>query len=278
MRILHLASEHPPQTVFGLGRYVCDMARELAAQRNEVHVLTNSICGKDQDVVDHGVNLHRIDFPPPPKPPGSIPPACAFNLQLQQRAARLGYSGLGAPEVVVSHDWLTALAGHHLARRFGVPHVWTVHDTVFGKRAGELASSEDRQVFELERWAAHTADLILVNSTAIREEISVTYAADLAKVRLVHCGIDPSMFKSRQAASRLTAFRQVFAAPDEMLVTYVGRLDLEKGIDVLVNAFAALHRKMPNARLAIIGTGQLVETIRSHVQALELTGAVNLYG
>jgi glycosyltransferase involved in cell wall biosynthesis len=103
MRILHVASEHPPQEVYGLGRYVCDLSRELAAQGHSVHVLTNSISGRDQDVVDHGVALHRVDFPPPPKPSGEHAPALAFNLHLQQRATALGRMGLGDPEIVISH-------------------------------------------------------------------------------------------------------------------------------------------------------------------------------
>src|SRR6185369_17480695 len=128
MRILHVSSEYPPQKVFGLGRYVSDLSRELAGQGHEVHVLTNSIGGVDRDVEDHGVHVHRVEYPPPPMPPTPAAPVLAYNVHLQQRASSLEARGLGDPEVVVSHDWLTAVAAHRIARRFGLPHVWTVHD------------------------------------------------------------------------------------------------------------------------------------------------------
>ncbi len=278
MRILHLSSEYPPERVFGLGRYVHQIAREQARQGHAVHVLTNSIGGADPDIDDGDVQVHRVAYPPPPKPPGSVAPPMAFNLHLQQRAADLGFAGAGEPEVVVSHDWLTAPAAHQLAKRWHIPHVWTVHDTVHGKTFGRIESPEDEAIWCIERWAAANADLALINSNAIRDEVREFYGAEPEVLRLVHCGVDPAAFVSTQAPERLRAFRQVFAAPDELLITYTGRLDREKGIDTLVNAFAQARRELPSARLAIVGKGALDETIRKHIAALGLEDAVTLYG
>src|SRR4051812_47129400 len=127
MRILHLSSEYPPQQVFGLGRYVQGLSRALAGAGHVVHVITNSVGGGEQDVRMDGVGVHRVDFPPPPKPPTDIAPVMAFNAFLLRRAYALGKPALGDPEVIVSHDWLTALAGSRLAAAWGIPHVWTVH-------------------------------------------------------------------------------------------------------------------------------------------------------
>ena len=278
MRILHVSSEHPPQQVFGLGRYVCDLSRELAKQGHEVHVLTNSIGGGEQDVLADKVHLHRVDFPPPPKPPDPVAPALAFNLHLQQRAATLGAKQLGDPQVVVSHDWLTAIAGHNLARRFGVPHVWTVHDTVYGKRLGKVEADSDKVIFDVEAWAADAADRVLVNSLAIGEELERAYEANPKKIGLLTCGIDLEQFQSKQSVDRLAAFRQVFAGDDELLITYVGRLDHEKGIDTLINAFSIFHKRYPSSKLALAGRGALLETIEAHVQHLGLQKSVRLYG
>jgi len=278
MRILHISSEYPPQQIFGLGRYVCDLSCELAKQGHEVHVLTNSAGRKDQDTIEDGVHLHRVNFPPPPKPPGSCAPLLFFNLHLGQRSQFLGKKGLGKPEVVVSHDWLTAIAGQRIARRLNVPHIWTVHDTIHGKRFGKIESPGDKITFEIERWATRSADLILVNSKAIKQEVMEVYQGDPNKMRLLHCAINPDRFVSTQSASRIAGFKSVFAAPDELLLTYVGRLDMEKGIDTLVNAFAILHKEFPKCKLAIVGQGDLQETIAEHIKKLGLEDKIKLYG
>jgi len=149
---------------------------------------------------------------------------------------------------------------------------------VHGKRFGKLEAAGDRVIFDLEAWAAREADLVLVNSRAIGREAEEVYGCDPAKIRLLHCAIDPDRFVSRQPSSRISAFRSVLAGRDEILVTYAGRLDLEKGIDTLVNAFATLHGELPRTRLAIVGKGTLEDTIQEHVKKLGLEGAVALHG
>ena len=278
MRILQISSEYPPQKIFGLGRYVSDLSRELAAQGHEVTVLTNSVGGVDRDQVDRGVQLHRTEFPPPPMPPTQGAPVMAFNVHLQQRAQALGRKGLGDPEVVVSHDWLTAIAGHRIARQWGLPHVWTVHDTVYGKRSGKIEAMDDRVAHSIELWATREADLVLVNSSAIGEEIAKVHGAVRERVELLHPGIDPTSCQSSQEESRLETFRSVIAKPEEILITFTGRLDLEKGIDTLINAFSLLKARLPNVRLAIAGRGVLLPTIEDHVKKLKLEGAVSLLG
>ncbi len=278
MRILHISSEYPPQKIFGLGRYVSDLSRELASQGHGVHVLTNSLGGVDRDLEDRGVRIHRVEFPPPPMPPTPAAPVMAFNLHLQQRAFALGRPGLGDPEVVVSHDWLTAVAGHRIARRLGVSHVWTVHDTVHGKRFGVLQDVEDQVANSVERWATRAADLVLVNSSAISDEMTTAYQAGPGRCRLLHPGIDPESCRSTQEAPRLAAFRQTLAEPEELLLTYTGRLDLEKGVDTLLNGVSLLRSRLPRVRLAIAGRGVLLPTIESHIRDLKLDGSVTLCG
>jgi glycogen(starch) synthase len=278
MRILHVASEYPPLQIFGLGRYVCDLSRALAAAGHNVDVLTNSMGGANQDVEDHGVRVHRVDFPPPPKPPTPAAPVMAFNLHLQQRAHALGREALGDPEVLVSHDWLTALAGERIARRLDIPHVWTVHDTVIGKRFGKVTEMEDVVARGLETWATRRADLLLVNSRAIGEEVVGAYGGERDRIRLLHPGVDLARFGWPISERRREAFRCHFARPDEILITYCGRLDLEKGIDTLINAFSLVTADVPHARLAIVGRGALEPMIREHIGKLGLDERVRLFG
>jgi len=147
MRIVHIASEYPPLQVFGLGRAVHDLAVAQAAQGHEVHVVTNSIHGRDPDAVVEGVHVHRISFPPPPKLPDDTMAVTQFNIAALETAARC-VGRHGEPEAIHVHDWLTVLSGrmlkwlHPQARL-----VCTIHDTAWGKSgrtALDLAVDNDR--------------------------------------------------------------------------------------------------------------------------------------
>jgi glycosyltransferase involved in cell wall biosynthesis len=202
----------------------------------------------------------------------------AFNLHLQQRSQQLGRKGLGDPEMVISHDWLTAVAGHHLSKRWQIPHLWTVHDTVYGKRFGKITGTEDRVARDIELWAARSADRILANSVEIVQEIQTVYGAPKDRVELLHPGIDPNWCEEVGTESRRRALRSMMAEPHELLMTFAGRLDLEKGIDTLLSAFAILKQRVPDARLAIVGKGVLQPVIEDHARKLRIEDSVILPG
>ncbi len=265
MRILHIASEYPPLQVFGLGRAVHDLAVAQAAQGHEVHVVTNSIHGRDPDAVVEGVHVHRISFPPPPKPPDDTMAVTQFNIAALETAARC-VGRHGEPEAIHVHDWLTVLSGrmlkwlHPQARL-----VCTIHDTAWGKHDGQLGPPQQYSSF-LERWIGQEADILICCSRHVAEEmVGEHYQTPAAKIAVIPCGVDEGQF---HVEGDLESYRTLFAEPGERLIGYVGRLDREKGIPTLVEAFAAVLVPEPAAKLALAGKGVLQESL--HQQALEL--------
>jgi glycosyltransferase involved in cell wall biosynthesis len=65
---------------------------------------------------------------------------------------------------------------------------------------------------------------------------------------------------------------------DEPHFLYVGRLSPEKGLDDLFQAFSALHKAYPKARLDVVGSGPLAEQLKSRAAALELRHAISFLG
>ncbi len=164
IRILHIASEYPPLQVFGLGRAVNDLAVAQARQGCDVHVVTNSIGGRDEEKVVDGVHVHRITFPPPPKPPDDTMAVQQFNISALETAAQVG-----EPDVVHVHDWLTVLAGRMLTWLHpGAKLVCTIHDTSHGKHFGQLTMPQ-QYAAHLERWIGQEADTIICCSQYVRQ-------------------------------------------------------------------------------------------------------------
>jgi len=88
-----------------------------------------------------------------------------------------------------------------------------------------------------------------------------------ADIRLWTRGVDRSLFRPER---RDLQWRRSLGLPDDdVVVAFVGRLVLEKGIDIFAGAVAAAQKKAPKIRALIVGEGPA----RAHFAA-NLPGAV----
>jgi glycogen(starch) synthase len=275
MKLIHLASEFPPARIFGLGRYVHDLARAQVRRGHDVHVLTNSLSGKDQDVEVHGIKVHRIHFPSPPMPVDGATQVMQFNSCLYERAIGL-QSALQAPDAVIAHDWLTILAAHALRDRLGGRLVLTMHDTVIGKTFGKM-TNEDKFTGLVERWGCQVADAIVAVSRHVKGELSGPYETPPIKIHVVPCGVDPSWFDAADPRF-IPDLRSALAEADEPILSYVGRLDPEKGVDRLIEAFARLLARHPKLRLVIAGKGHEQPALESLVDRVGVRSRTRFLG
>jgi glycosyltransferase involved in cell wall biosynthesis len=62
------------------------------------------------------------------------------------------------------------------------------------------------------------------------------------------------------------------------LIAFAGRLSPEKGVEVLLRAFAAVRAEVPSARLLIAGDGPLAEPLRQLAVSLGVEAAVEWLG
>lgn len=265
MKIVHLASEFPPARIFGLGRYVHDLARAQARAGHEVHVLTNSLSGRDESAQMHGFRVHRIRFPSPPMPPDGATQVTQFNLCLLERALELRDT-LAKADVVAAHDWLTILAAERVRARIGGRLVVTIHDTVIGKTFGQM-TNEDKFVAQVERWGCGVADAVVAVSGHVRRELEGVYEAPRDRLHVVPCGVDPAWFQGVDPRY-LPDLRSALAGPDDRIVAFVGRLDPEKGVEHLIDAASELLRRGERVVLVVAGKGSRREALENAARAL----------
>lgn len=107
-----------------------------------VHVLTNSMGGRERNANKNGVEVHGVEFPPPPKPHVETAAVCQFNSLLLERTPEV-FSVHGPFDIVNSHDWLTALAGHHCSKLYGPLHIWTVRGTCLSVTVHSVVSQRN---------------------------------------------------------------------------------------------------------------------------------------
>ena len=99
---------------------------------------------------------------------------------------------------------------------------------------------------------------------------------DVSLVKMVANGVELSRFAFDPAARERV--RGELHLEDAFVVGHVGRFAYQKNHDFLLEAFAAMRRRVPNARLLLVGEGVLFDQIRQKAERLGLADAVIFYG
>lgn len=89
-------------------------------------------------------------------------------------------------------------------------------------------------------------------------------------------GIDLSLFSTRKPK---TYIYDAFDIPrDRQIVTWLGRLDAEKHLDILVKSFAKLLETNPDIHLLMVGSGNVVSDLVDLVDELDIADKVTFTG
>ena len=153
-----------------------------------------------------------------------------------------------------------------LAQLLGVPAVVKLHGSdinVITKIPGPR---------KLSAWALPRAQKIVAVSRALADEVcEIGVSRD--RVEIVMNGVDGDLFKPRDRAAARTELGLDDSAPTAL---YVGNLKEAKGILDLLTAWSDVRAKMPNARLVVVGGGELSAQVK--IMAAPLGDSVVLAG
>lgn len=162
-----------------------------------------------------------------------------------------------APDLVLSY-WLypDAYGAMLAARKAGLP-------LVAGARGSDLRV-RDAVSRALTRPVVNAAQRLLVVSEDLGRVAAENYGADPARIRTIPNGCDASLF---HPADRAASRTRLDIAADAEVVTYVGRLVVEKGLRELLDACRTLSAARPRLRLVLVGEGPMREEIATRLAA-----------
>ncbi len=205
-------------------RYALDLSRALADAGHSVGVITRRCAAVDGPFAAAGLV------------PGHLPLGGVADLFSPLQLARI-LNRISGPVVVHCHNfktvrtalWARRLSRHpeevkivvtrHLARPAGT-----------GKADSDLYRALDAIIF--------------VSEAARKAFMSTDPAVDAAKIHVVHNALSEPPEATPKSAS----------GPVEML--FMGRIDPEKGLDVLIEALGKLPGDLPDWHLTVAGTGK----------------------
>jgi glycogen(starch) synthase len=265
-RALILSWEYPPLIEGGLARHVRKLSEQLVAAGVEVHVLSRGDESMPAEKEVEGVWVHRVREPTRPRDLGEFV-AWVEHMNADMLAAGVELGDRHEFDVVHGHDWLVAVAGDHLARRFRCPLVVTIHATEYGRHQGWVDKHPQSYIHGVERWMANRAERVITCSHYMRGHVADVYGLEESRVRVIPNGIDPL---DLQPVDDLERLRGRFAAPDERLVVLVGRLVYEKGFQLALDALPGVIARLGGVRFLVAGSGTHEQELRRQATRLGL--------
>ncbi|MCX8161820.1 MAG: glycosyltransferase family 4 protein [Candidatus Bathyarchaeota archaeon] len=272
MRILMLSWEYPPRIVGGISRHVYFLSRALASEGCEVHVVTLDFPGKPVYEVEDNVHIHRI--PVEIGAPNFYMWVALFNHFFEKRIGYIAYN-FGKPDIVHSHDWLTALSGISAKHMLRVPFIATFHSTERGRSQG-LTTPESYMIDSIEWWASYEASIVLTVSSHMRDELIRWFKLPEDKVYVIYNGVDPAAFDI--SVDRDSIRGRLGVKPWEKLIVSVGRMSYQKGFHILLQAMSTVIRRHREVKLILVGDGYMRRELERQASDLGLSEYVIFTG
>jgi len=267
MRVLMLSWEYPPRVVGGIAVHVDGLARAMARAGHDVVVFSLDHPDIDDDTMVEGVRVLRANADLPWLPDDYIVSQMASaNHQLTQLAARLGS---WRPQVVHAHDWLVAWSADTLKTLWGVPLVATIHGTERGRHGGYVPQGTPAAINAVEWWLTIQAHQVIACSRFMVREVTDDFELPSEKVNLVPNGIDTGQWHSPS---------MVPADQRSPLVVAWGRIQYEKGFQVLTRAIGHLRHRFPELRCVIAGRGTYLAELQTQIDMEGVGDIVQLAG
>lgn len=254
-RVLFLAESFHP--VLGGGEaHIRQVATELARRGMPATVITrrSEASWPEEEELD-GVRVLRV---------GPTGPARRGKYAMVPRVVRaLGRQRGGFDVMVVRGTRVLGLPGLIAARWLRKPVV--LQCEVGGEMSGRIytwGTPWDRPVVRaVVGGVVHArnrlfrdADAFVAISDETRREF-LTAGLDPGRVHHIPHGVDTEEFRPARPDERRALRERLGLATEARLVTYAGRLLRGKGLEVLVDAFAALAPRVADARLVLVGSG-----------------------
>ena len=133
-----------------------------------------------------------------------------------------------------------------------------------------------RLIFPITRFIYRHSDALVVYGEHVKRYL-MTQGVDEHRVFVAPHAVENEAYCRRVSASEVATLRAKLKLPDEgRILLYVGRMENLKGIDFLLEAFAALGN--PNVMLLLVGQGKESERLAALAKALGIREKVRFVG
>jgi glycosyltransferase involved in cell wall biosynthesis len=168
-------------------------------------------------------------------------------------------------DIIHAHDWLAYPAGIAAKRISGKPLVIHVHATDFDRSGGSV----NPKVYSIEREGMEAADKIIAVSNLTRQIVIEKYGIDPSKVYTVYNAVEPVDNDKKKSLKK---------GIDEKIVTFLGRITMQKGPEYFIEAANKVLQRTKNVRFVMAGSGDMMNAMIRRAAQLKITDHFHFTG
>ncbi len=273
MRIAFLSWESLHSiAVGGIAQHVTELAAALQRRGHDVHVFVRTGQGqKNYDLID-GVHYHRCPIQIHPDFVTEMNNMCnAFMWFLGEVEAKEGPF-----DIIHGHDWMCAKGVVQAKNNRGRKTVYTIHSTEYGRCGNRIHNGPSARVRAFEAEGAYCADRVIAVSGILADEVKWLYQVPDWKLRTVRNGVHCNRFDIQVDPEEVR--RRYSIGPLDPTILFVGRLDWQKGPDLLLEAVPYVLKARGDAKFMIVGDGHMRHDLERRAHQLGVMHAVRFLG
>jgi len=168
-------------------------------------------------------------------------------------------------DIIHAHDWLTYPAGIAAKAVSGKPLVIHVHATEFDRSGGNV----NPEVYRIEKEGMDAASKIITVSNLTRDIVIHKYHINPEKVETVYNAVEPVRMSDGMVVNK---------GFDDKVVTFLGRITLQKGPEYFIEAANKVLKVMHNVRFVMAGSGDMMERMIRRAALLKITDRFHFTG
>jgi len=227
--------------------------RGITGLRHELELGGQSAPGEVE--VSDSLTFHRTAGMP-----NGLPPFREYG-EVSALTASIGeLAKTWRPDIIHAHSpALGGLAAYRAARALGVPMVYEIRafweDAAVGNNTGKQGSAKYRLTRALETQVVNQADAVFTICDGLRDDlIARGIAGD--KIDIMRNGVDLSLFG--EPCPRDTSLADKLGIEEGApVIGYIGSFYDYEGVDDLIAAMPRIRERHPNARLLLVGGGEM---------------------
>jgi D-inositol-3-phosphate glycosyltransferase len=242
----------------GMNVYVRELSREFGRRGIHVDVFTRQSSPDDPHIdTSLGANVRIITIQAGPLE--VISPDETFAYVQEFAAGVIAFSTLHNVhyDLIYSHYWLSGCVATPLKEIWGIPFVQMFHTLGHMKHRIALNPNApalpDVRITQESR-IVRLADRIIAATPAEHAQLLWLYRADRRKIAIIPPGVNGELFFPQSMEESRACLG---LETDQTIFLFVGRIEPLKGVDTILQAFAAIKRESPDllakVRFLVIG-------------------------